>query len=40
MKRFDAKRIPEEVCLLLMQTQPNNFPYLEIDGKQMPITAE
>jgi len=40
MKRFDAKKTPEEVCLLLIQTQPQNFPYLEIDGKQMPITAE
>ncbi len=40
MKRFDAKKVPEDVCLLLIQTQPNNFPYLEIDGKQMPITAE
>ena len=40
MKRFDAKKVPEEVCLLLIQTQPKDFPYLEIDGKQMPITAE
>ena len=40
MKRFDAKKIPEEVCLLLIKTQPKDFPYLEIDGKKMPITAE
>lgn len=40
MKRFNADAPVENVCLALVASQSDDFPYLLIDGKAMPITAE
>lgn len=40
MKMMNSKIDPQLVCLKLLQIQPSDFPYLQIDGKYMPITAE
>jgi hypothetical protein len=40
MKRLNADADPEEVCLALVQEKPEGFPYLELAGRPVWLSAE